>query len=187
MTETLESAYRQHADELIRFATTMVGPDEASDVVTDAMIAVFARRDADDDAEHVDIANLRAYLFRAVHHRIVDGSRSAAGRHVHDVLVRHDSGRDRSGARRLGRNDSQAALQSTRPTEGGSRCLISSSPRTGVTTRSTRDSDGSSPMRLPMHQPLPTRRLSPARFQRPRHRSPLLADADVGSPEAPSG
>jgi RNA polymerase sigma factor (sigma-70 family) len=75
MTETLESAYRQHADELIRFATTMVGPNDASDVVTDAMVAAFARND---DLSHV--ANTRAYLFRAVHNRIVDVSRSRSRR-----------------------------------------------------------------------------------------------------------
>ena len=40
--ETLEAAYRRHSDELIRYATVLVGPDDASDVVTDAMVRVFA-------------------------------------------------------------------------------------------------------------------------------------------------
>lgn len=75
MTETLESAYRQHADELIRFATAMIGPDDASDVVTDAMVATFARGDVS------SVANTRAYLFKAVHNRIVDVSRSRSRRH----------------------------------------------------------------------------------------------------------
>lgn len=74
MTETLESAYRQHADELIRFATTMIGPDDASDVVTDAMVTTFARGDVS------SVSNIRAYLFRAVHNRIVDVSRSRSRR-----------------------------------------------------------------------------------------------------------
>ena len=81
-TDTLEAAYRRHADELIRYATTMVGPDEASDVVTDAMVGVFADRDMllDPERELGAIDNLRAYLFRAVHHRIVDLTRSQTRR-----------------------------------------------------------------------------------------------------------
>ena len=35
--------YRRHATELIRYATVLVGPDDAPDVVTDAVLAAFAR------------------------------------------------------------------------------------------------------------------------------------------------
>ena len=38
--------YRRHADELIRYATVLVGPHDAADVVTDGVLAAFAcRRD----------------------------------------------------------------------------------------------------------------------------------------------
>lgn len=75
MTVTLESAYLSHADELIRYATVMIGPDDAAGVVTDAMVSVFARA-----ADDVPVSNLRAYLFRAVHHRVIDVSRAETHR-----------------------------------------------------------------------------------------------------------
>lgn len=75
MTETLESAYRQHAEELVSYATAMIGPDDAAGLVTDAMVAVFARYD-----DRIRIDNLRAYLFRAVHHRVIDFGRSESRR-----------------------------------------------------------------------------------------------------------
>ena len=75
MTVTLESAYLSHADELIRYATMMIGPDDAAGVVTDAMVSVFTR-----DSGDVPVSNLRAYLFRAVHHRVIDVSRAETQR-----------------------------------------------------------------------------------------------------------
>lgn len=69
-TTRLEEAYRAHADELVRYATAMVGPERAGDVVADAFLKVF-----DDDRDR-DIEHLRAYLFRAVYHRCVDLGRS---------------------------------------------------------------------------------------------------------------
>lgn len=80
MTETLESAYRQHADELIRYATTMVGPDDAADAVIDAMVAVFAR-----SAGASQVRDMRAYLFRAVHHKVVDVIRADTKRRRREV------------------------------------------------------------------------------------------------------
>ena len=71
MTEPLEQAYRLHANELIRYATTLVGPDRASDVVADTLISVYERHGGTDDIEH-----LRAYLFRAVFHHGADANRS---------------------------------------------------------------------------------------------------------------
>jgi RNA polymerase sigma factor (sigma-70 family) len=71
--ETLDAAYRRHSDELIRYATVLVGPDDAADVVTDAMMRVFAS-----DASAV--SNLRAFLFRAVHHRAIDHQRAGSRR-----------------------------------------------------------------------------------------------------------
>jgi DNA-directed RNA polymerase specialized sigma24 family protein len=71
--ETLEAAYRRHSDELIRYATVLVGPDDASDVVTDAMVRVFA-------SDVSAVSNLRAFLFRAVHHRAIDHQRAGSRR-----------------------------------------------------------------------------------------------------------
>jgi RNA polymerase sigma factor (sigma-70 family) len=78
--ESLEDAYRLHAAELIRFATAMVGPDDASDVVTDAMLRVF-----DDRAEHANVTHVRAFLFRAVHRRLIDHERSRQRRQRRDL------------------------------------------------------------------------------------------------------
>ena len=61
--------YNKHAAELMRYATVLVGPDDAADVVADAVLATFAAR------SWRDVANRRAYLYRAVlnasssHHR----------------------------------------------------------------------------------------------------------------------
>ena len=66
---TNEEIYRKHADELVRFATGLVGPFDAPDVVTDACLAAFRAK------RWGEIANHRAYLYRSVlntarnHHR----------------------------------------------------------------------------------------------------------------------
>ncbi len=74
MVEPLEEAYRAHADELVRYATAIVGPDDASDVVIDAMMKVFDRRGRElSDGDH---HHLRAYLFRAVYTGSLDHRRS---------------------------------------------------------------------------------------------------------------
>ena len=55
-----EDVYRKHAEELTRFATFLVGPDDAPDVVSDAVLSAFSSRSwpAVDDR--------RAYLLRSV-------------------------------------------------------------------------------------------------------------------------
>jgi RNA polymerase sigma-70 factor (ECF subfamily) len=52
--------YRRHAGELMRYATALVGPDDAPDVVTDGVLAAFAA------PGWSDVVNRRAYLYRAV-------------------------------------------------------------------------------------------------------------------------
>ena len=43
---TDEEIYRKHADDLVRFATGLVGPFDAQDVVTDACLRSFRARSA---------------------------------------------------------------------------------------------------------------------------------------------
>lgn len=52
--------YEKHSDELVRFATMLVGPSNAEDVVADAVLRVFA------SPGWQSVANRRAYLFRSV-------------------------------------------------------------------------------------------------------------------------
>lgn len=55
-----EEIYRKHADELVRFATGLVGPFDAPDVVVDACLLAFA------SPGWSSVANRRAYLYRTV-------------------------------------------------------------------------------------------------------------------------
>ena len=79
--ETLEAAYRRHSDELIRYATVLVGPDDASGVVTDAMVRVFS-------SDVSAVSNLRAFLFSAVHHCAIDLQRADARRRRREASYR---------------------------------------------------------------------------------------------------
>jgi DNA-directed RNA polymerase specialized sigma24 family protein len=55
-----EEIYRKHADELIRFATTLVGSASAEDVFSGAILKAMTSHSWQAVTEH------RAYLFRAV-------------------------------------------------------------------------------------------------------------------------
>lgn len=92
VTDPLEEAYLAHADELIRYATAIVGPDDASDVVTDAMIKVFDGRgpELSGDAGH----RLRAYLYRAVYTGALDHRRSRERRRARDTRFVHRERRE---------------------------------------------------------------------------------------------
>ena len=64
--------YGRHAPELIRFATALVGPDRARDVVASAMArALFERQGP-------ALRNPRAYLFRAVYNESISVQRQLA-------------------------------------------------------------------------------------------------------------
>ena len=66
--------YRRHADELVRYATALVGPAEAPDVVVDAVVTAFR------SPAWPKVENQRAYLYRAVLNRSVSVRRSDARR-----------------------------------------------------------------------------------------------------------
>lgn len=52
--------YEKHRDDLVRYATALVGPDEAADVVSTVVVRVLAKRSL------ADLREARPYLFRAV-------------------------------------------------------------------------------------------------------------------------
>jgi RNA polymerase sigma factor (sigma-70 family) len=59
--QTDEQTYRELAPELIRFATALVGPSDAGDVMASAFAKALASR------TWAGVLNRRAYLYRAVH------------------------------------------------------------------------------------------------------------------------
>lgn len=73
MTTLTDELWREHAADLVRFATVLVGPSDAQDLVVDAFLrsAPFV---ADDS-----VLNKRAYLYRAVASRAHDLRRSRSG------------------------------------------------------------------------------------------------------------
>jgi len=73
--------YRRHADELVRYATALVGPTDAPDVVTDAVMAAFA------SPGWPSVENQRAYLYRAVLNRSLSMRRSDARRVAREERV----------------------------------------------------------------------------------------------------
>ena len=56
----MTSLWREHAPELIRFATVLVGPNDAGDVTTEAFLRCTRAFD------RVQVDNPRSYLFRSV-------------------------------------------------------------------------------------------------------------------------
>lgn len=60
MQMTDEEIYRKHAEELVRFATLLTGPDRAADVVSAAVVTAFGSK------TWPTVSNPRAYLFRCV-------------------------------------------------------------------------------------------------------------------------
>ena len=92
--------FRLHVDELVRFATLLVGPDDATDVVSDAVTATISRRSLD------GVENVRAYWFRAVLNTAADWRRTAQRRALREqrfnrVEVRVSESMPSSDARRL--------------------------------------------------------------------------------------
>lgn len=64
----VEAEYRQHVDAMLHFATVLVGPTDAADVVSEVVTATLAR------GRLAGVENVRAYWLRAV-------ANTAAGRH----------------------------------------------------------------------------------------------------------
>lgn len=73
--------YRRHADELIRYATALVGPADAPDVVIDGVLTAFR------SASWPTVSNQRAYLYRAVLNRALGERRSNGRRQAREALA----------------------------------------------------------------------------------------------------
>ena len=56
-----EELYRKYADELIRYATVLIGPDRAGDAVADALVGALQ------GGRLRDARHPKAYLYRSVH------------------------------------------------------------------------------------------------------------------------
>lgn len=74
-----EESYRTYADELTRYATGLVGPFDAADVVTDACLKAFGAK------SWPDVVNRRAYLYRTVFTVAKDHHRSTLSRRLREL------------------------------------------------------------------------------------------------------
>ena len=76
---TDEEVYRKYADDLVRFATGVVGPFDAPDVVTDACLHAFGGK------AWPTVTNHRAYLYRSVLNQARSHHRSTLRRRVREM------------------------------------------------------------------------------------------------------
>jgi len=86
--------YRKHADELVRFASGLVGPSDAGDVLSSAVLRTFT------SPAWPSVTNRRAYLYRAVLNEARMWRRSQGRRLVRDDRHGRPDGRagDEGGA-----------------------------------------------------------------------------------------
>jgi len=56
-----EAIWRKHKDELVRYATILVGPDHAEDILSAVVVRVIRKR-----GSLADLEDARPYLFKAV-------------------------------------------------------------------------------------------------------------------------
>lgn len=78
---SVEDAYRKWADELTRFATALVGPADAADLVGEVFVSMLARGE---DAWRA-VREPRSYLYRAVTNAASMAARGAARRRLREM------------------------------------------------------------------------------------------------------
>lgn len=83
-----EDIYRSYAPELTRYATGLVGPFDATDVVTDAWLRSVGSKDWE------QVVNRRAYLYRAVFSVAKDHHRSTLARRLREMKTATPEGFD---------------------------------------------------------------------------------------------
>lgn len=71
--------YEKHASELVRFATGLVGPDDAADVVADAFVKVLG------SSTWETVEDQRAYLYRSVLNQVRMRHRSTMRRRAREM------------------------------------------------------------------------------------------------------
>lgn len=76
-----EAVYRSYSEELTRYATGLVGPFDAPDVVTDACLKAFETR------SWPDVVDRRAYLYRTVLTVANDHHRRTLSRRLREIKV----------------------------------------------------------------------------------------------------
>jgi RNA polymerase sigma-70 factor (ECF subfamily) len=74
-----EAVYRHYSEELTRYATGLVGPFDAPDVVTDACLKAFETR------KWPNVVDRRAYLYRTVLTVANDQHRRALARQIREL------------------------------------------------------------------------------------------------------
>lgn len=74
-----EQVYRSYSEELIRYATGLVGPFDASDVVTDACLRAF------DSRGWGEVVDQRAYLYKTVLSVATDHHRRTLSRRLREL------------------------------------------------------------------------------------------------------
>lgn len=81
-----EETYRRYSQELTRYATGLVGPFDAHDVVTDACLRAFETR------AWPDVVDRRAYLYRTVLSVATDHHRRTLSRRVRELKTAPPTG-----------------------------------------------------------------------------------------------
>lgn len=76
--------YEKHGDELIRFATALVGPTDADDVLAEVVLRAFA------SPAWPTVTERRAYLYRAVLNRAREQRRSDWRRQLRELRAADD-------------------------------------------------------------------------------------------------
>jgi RNA polymerase sigma-70 factor (ECF subfamily) len=75
--------YRKHAEDLTRFATGLVGPSNAADVVSEAVLSCFCT----DPGRWAKVTEQRSYLYRSVYNKAAEFHRSSRRRRSREELV----------------------------------------------------------------------------------------------------
>jgi RNA polymerase sigma-70 factor (ECF subfamily) len=98
----VETEYRAHAADLVRYATVLVGPHDANDVVNEAVTATIAR------GSLATVDDVRGYWFRAVTNTAASWHRSSIRRRRREDRA---SRRDRTADVDLDAEDARTALR----------------------------------------------------------------------------